>query len=127
MKTLIDRMADAVQCQLLRGKHCGSVASGGSNCDEVTAYLDGLMVNFGAFVTGSEGAVMMQGPAAFEAAEKRAFLLGKSIAEDIRNKRDYAEQRKVHEGISEHFKSLVKMNKDNWEHEYEYWSQLNWK
>jgi multimeric flavodoxin WrbA len=127
MKTLIDRMADAVHCQLLRGKYCGSVASGGSNSDEVTAYLNGLMVNFGSFVTGSVGSVMMQGPAAFEAAEKKAFQLGKSLSEDIRNKRDYAEQRKMQEGIAEHFKSLVKMNKDNWEHEYEYWSRLGWK
>jgi multimeric flavodoxin WrbA len=127
MKAFIDRMADAVHCQLLRGKYCASVASGGSNSDEVTTYLDGLMVTFGAFVTGSVGAVMMQGPAAFEAAEKKAFQLGKSLAEDIRNKRDYAEQRTIHEGIAEHFKSLVKMNKDSWEHEYEHWSRLGWK
>jgi multimeric flavodoxin WrbA len=127
MKTLIDRMADAVHCQLLRGKYCCSVASGGSNSDEVTTYLDGLMVNFGAFVTGSVGAVMMQGPGALEDAEKKAFQLGKSLAEDIQNKRDYSEQRKIHEGVSEHFKALVKMNKDNWEHEYEYWNRLDWK
>jgi multimeric flavodoxin WrbA len=127
MKALIDRMADAVHCQLLRGKYCGSAASGGSNSDEVTSYLDGLMVNFGAFVTGSVGSVMMQGPEAFEAAEKKAFLLGKTLAKDIQSKRDYVEQRKIHEGVSEHFKSLVKMNKDSWEHEYEYWSRLGWK
>ncbi len=36
MKTFIDRMADAVHCQLLRGKYCCSVSSGGSNYDQVT-------------------------------------------------------------------------------------------
>ena len=127
MKTLIDRMADAVHCQLLSGKYCGSVASGGSNCDQVTDYLDGLMVNFGAYVTGSVGVVMSQGPAAMEEAEKKAFALGRSLAGDIQNKRDYMEQRKIQEGIREHFKALVKMNKDSWVHEYEHWNSLNWK
>ena len=126
MKTFIDRMADAVHCQLLSGKYCASVASGGSNYDQVTTYLDGLMINFGAFVTGSIGVAMNQGPGAMEEAEKKATLLGKSLAEDIRVKRDYIEQRKMHEEIREHFKALVKMNKDSWEHEYEYWNRLNW-
>ncbi|OYV11040.1 MAG: iron sulfur flavoprotein [Methanosaeta sp. NSP1] len=126
MKTLIDRMADAVHCQLLTGKYCASVASGGSNFDQVTTYLDGLMINFGAFVTGSIGVAMNQGPAAMEEAEKKATLLGKSLAEDIRIKRDYIEQREMQEEIREYFKALVKMNKDSWEHEYEYWNRLNW-
>lgn len=42
MKTLIDRMADAIHCQLLTGKYCCNVASGGNNYDQVTTYLDGL-------------------------------------------------------------------------------------
>ena len=126
MKTLIDRMADAIHCQLLAGKYCCSVASGGSNYDQVTNYLDGLMINFGAFVTGSAGAVMSQGPKAQEEAEKKASVLGKSLAEDIRAKRDYIEQRKMQEEIREHFKMLVKMNKESWVHEYEFWNRLNW-
>lgn len=127
MKTFIDRMADAVHCQLLTGKYCANVASGGSNFDQVTTYLDGIMLNFGAFVTGSVGASMNQGPAALEETEKKAFLLGKSLAEDIRVKRDYIEQREMQEEIREYFKCLVKMNKESWEHEYEYWNRLNWK
>jgi len=127
MKTLIDRMADAVHCQLLSGKYCVSVASGGSNYDQVTTYLDGLMLNLGASVTGSAGAAMNQGPNAQEEAEKKAFLLGKSLAEDIRSKRDYVEQRKMHEENREYFKKLVKMNKENWEHEYEHWNSINWR
>jgi len=127
MKTLIDRMADAVHCQLLSGKYCISVASGGSNYDQVTTYLDGLMLNLGASVTGSAGAAMNQGPNAQEEAEKKAFLLGKSLAEDIRIKRDYIEQRKMQGEIRDYFMKLVKMNKESWEHEYEYWNKLDWK
>ena len=62
-----------------------------------------------------------------EEAEKKAFTLGKSLAEDIRIKRDYIEQREMQEEIREHFKALVRMNKESWEHEYEYWNRLNWK
>jgi multimeric flavodoxin WrbA len=61
MKALIDRMAEAVHCQLLTGKYCCVAATGGSNHDQVTEYLAALMMNFGAFVTGSVGAAMSQG------------------------------------------------------------------
>jgi len=127
LKTLIDRMADAVHCQLLTGKYCCSLATGGSNYDQVTSYLDSLMVNFGAFVTGSAGAEMSKGPAALEEGERKARDLGRALVEDIRTKRDYIEQRKVQEDIRSHFKELVRMNKDNWEHEYEHWNSINWR
>ena len=126
MKTLIDRMADAVHCQLLTGKYCCSVASGGSNYDQVTVYLDALMLNFGAFVTGSVGAAMSSGPAGMEEAEKKAVQLGRSLAGDISAKSDYIEQRKMQEETREYFKRLVKMNKESWEHEYEYWNSIGW-
>ncbi len=126
MKTLIDRMADAVHCQLLQGKYCCNVATGGSNFDQVTTYLDGLMMNFGSFVSGSVGAIMSQGPKAMEDAEKKAFQLGKTLAEDVKTKRDYIEQREMQEEIREYFKNLVKMHEKDWEHEYEYWNQLKW-
>ena len=127
LKTLIDRMADAVHCQLLTGKYCCSLATGGSNYDQVTGYLDSLMVNFGAFVTGSAGAEMSKGPRALEEVERKSRDLGRALVEDIRTKRDYVEQRKVQEGIRSHFKELVRMNKDNWEHEYEHWNSINWR
>lgn len=126
MKTLIDRMADAIHCQLLTGKYCCSVATGGNNYDQVTTYLDGLMMNFGAFAIGSTGALMSKGPGSLEEAEKKAFQLGRALADDVRLKRDYIEQREMQEETRNYFKALVKMNKDNWEHEYEYWNQINW-
>ena len=70
---------------------------------------------------------MAQGPDAIEDAVKRSFMLGKSLVEDIRTKRDYVEQSAIHSMTREHFKSLVKMNKDSWVHEYEHWNSLNWK
>ena len=127
MKTLIDRMADAVHCQLFTGKYCCNVASAGHGHEQVTDYLNGIMINFGAFVTGSTGASMSEGPQAVEEAEKKAFQLGKSLAEDIKGKRDYISQREMQEENRRYFMNLVKRNKAEWEHEYEYWNKLNWK
>lgn len=126
MKTLVDRMADAIHCQLLTGKYSCAVATGGSNSDQVTEYLSGIILNFGSFVTGNVGVKMSEGPKAFEAAEKKAFELGKSLAGDISAKRDYIEQREMLEENREFFKRLVKMHQKDWEHEYEYWNRLNW-
>lgn len=126
MKTLIDRMADAVHCQLLTGKYCCVAATGGGNQDQVTEYLAGLMMNFGAFVTGSVGAVISQGPKAMEEALRKARELGAALAEDVRVQRDYIEQREAQEERRDYFKALVKMHKEDWEHEYEYWNRLNW-
>jgi len=127
MKTLIDRMSDAIHCQLLTGKYCCSVATGGNNYDQVTTYLDGLLLNFGAFVSGSAGVKMSQGPAALDEAEKKASMLGIALAEDVRIRRDYIEQREMLEENRKYFQALVKRNQKEWEHEYEYWNQLNWR
>lgn len=70
---------------------------------------------------------MSKGPGALEEGERKSRDLGRALVEDIRIKRDYVEQRKVQEGIRSYFKELVRMNKDNWEHEYEYWNSINWR
>jgi hypothetical protein len=126
MKTLVDRMADAIHCQLMTGKYSCCIATGGSNYEQVTEYLSGIILNFGSFVTGSVGAKMSEGPTAMEDAVKRAFELGKSLAGDISARRDYIEQREMLEENREYFKRLVKMHQKDWEHEYEYWNRLNW-
>jgi multimeric flavodoxin WrbA len=54
MKTMIDRMADAVHCQLLTGKYTVNVATSGGTgqYEQVTDYLNEIMLNFGSFITG---------------------------------------------------------------------------
>ncbi len=127
MKTLVDRMSDAIHCQLLTGKYSCIVCSGGGNFDQVTDYMSGVLLNFGSFVTGSTGAIISQGPKSFDEAEKKAFDLGKTLAEDISIKRDYVEQREMLEDTREYFKKLVRIHEKDWEHEYEYWNRLNWR
>ncbi|HWQ20070.1 MAG TPA: flavodoxin family protein [Methanotrichaceae archaeon] len=127
LKTLLDRMADAIHCQLLTGKYSVNVGTaGGPHYDQVTEYMNAIMLNFGSFVTGSVGVGMSQGPEAFEDALKRAFEMGKALARDIKTKRDYIEQREMLEENRKYFMALVKRNKAEWEHEYEYWNKINW-
>ena len=127
LKTLIDRMADAIHCQLFTGKYSCSVATaGGSKYDEVTDYLNGLLMNFGSFVTGGVGGSVSGGLQVMEKTEKGAFNLGKALAEDIKVRRDYIEQRETLEESRAYFKKLVEIHKEEWEHEYEYWNRLKW-
>jgi multimeric flavodoxin WrbA len=127
LKTVIDRMADTIHCQLFAGKYSCSVATGEGNYDQVTSYLDQLLIGFGSFVTGNLGAVLNQGPTALEEAEKKAFLLGKALVEDIKIKRDYADQRQIHDGTRKYFQTLVKMHGKEWPHEYAHYEKLGWK
>jgi multimeric flavodoxin WrbA len=125
LKTLLDRMADAIHCQLLTGKYSVNVAtSGGLGKDQqVTEYLTEVMLTFGSFVTGSVGASMAAGPEALAEAEERAFHLGETLAEDIRTGKKYPEQEQALEETRKYFQNLVRMNKDEWVHEYEYWNR----
>ena len=127
MKTLIDRMAYAVHCQLFAGKYTVNVAtSGGVGRDrQVTKYLDTLMLTFGSFITGSTGVSVRLGPEAMEAAERKSFRLGKKLAEDIRTRRVYTKQANIHRQIEEYFRQLVTMNKNEWVHEHEFWSRAS--
>lgn len=124
MKTLIDRMADTIHCQLLTGKYGVSVATaGGPASREVTDYLSGLFMAFGASAVGAVGASPAV-PGAMEAAEKDALPLGKSLVEAIKTTRVYPEQQAIHKQIRQQFKQLVAMNQRIWKHEFEYWQTL---
>lgn len=128
MKTIIDRMADAIHCQLLTGKYSVNVATaGGLGQDkQVTEYLDEIMLNFGSFVTGSTGVSIRSGPRASENAVKKAYKLGISLAEDIRTRKIYRKQKRRHEENRRYFQNLVKLYKDEWVHEYKYWDTKSW-
>ena len=121
MKALIDRMSDAVHCQLLTGKYVCSVATaGGPAHQEVTEYLNRLLIGFGAWAVGSVGASPgSQGT--MDAAEPEALALGRTLVESIRAKRVYPEQEPIHAETRSRFKHLVTLNKDLWQHEWEHW------
>lgn len=128
MKTMIDRMADAIHCQLLAGKYSVNVAASGGRGQylQVTEYLNEIMLNFGSFITGSIGVSIRSGPGVFQGAEKKAFLLGCTLAEDIKVRKIYRTQKRRHEQNKKYFQNLVATHKGEWIHEYEYWDKKGW-
>lgn len=125
LKTVIDRMADAIHCQLLEGKYSVAVATaGGPGQDRlVTDYLSTVMLNFGSFITGSVGVSIRAGAKSFESAKKKAFLLGEALARDIESCRVYKTQATAHRETRAYFRDLVMMHKEDWAHEYKYWEK----
>ena len=124
MKTMLDRMADTTHCQLLAGKYgCSVATSGGPAFDEVTDYLNRILIGLGANSVGKVGA-SPRFPDQMEAAERQAFALGQELVKAIQTKKVYPDQEAVHQEMREHFKALVEMNKDFWTHEYEHWKRM---
>jgi len=128
MKTMIDRMADAIHCQLLIGKYSVSVTTAGALDQDrlVAEYLNEIMLNFGSYVTGSVGVSIRSGPKALEKANEKASTLGEALADDIKEGKVYKKQRKVFKKNRKYFQDLVKMHKDEWPHEYKYWKETDW-
>ena len=129
MKTMIDRMADAVHCQLLTGKYTVNIATSGGtgHYKQVIDYMDEIMLNFGSFITGSAGVSTRQGIKAWANTGTKAFLLGETLADNIKEKKKYANQSKIFKDNRKYFQDLVKLNKYLWIHEYRYWDKLKWK
>ncbi|HOI57570.1 NAD(P)H-dependent oxidoreductase [Methanoculleus sp.] len=122
IKTMLDRMADAIHCQVFTGKYgCAVATAGGSGADEVVAYLNGVLRTLGATTVGGVGVVLGGDPETIVPAEGRAYELGKRLAQAIANKETYPEQERFHAAMQERMQALVTANKDRWQHEYDYW------
>ena len=128
MKTIIDRMADAVHCQLLTGKYTVNIATSGGagQYKQVLDYLDEVMLNFGSFIIGGAGVSARQGIKAWANAGTKAFRLGEILADNIGKKKNYVMQSKRFRDNRKYFQDLVKLNKHLWIHEYNYWDRISW-
>ena len=122
MKVVFDRMADCIHCQMFSGKYgCAVCTAGGSNELEVAGYMNRVLASLGAQVVGSVGVAFRGNPDAILPGEKKAYELGRTLAEAILTKRDYPDQQANLSARSEYFCQLVAANKDRWTHEYEWW------
>ena len=127
LKAVFDRLADAIHCQMFRGKYgCSVCTAGGSNHDEVVRYMNHVLISLGATAVGGVGAAVGRDPAALPKAEEDAEMLGKILAESIRGEHRYPEQEKIHRERQDYFSRLVKANKDVWTHEYEWHVEKGW-
>lgn len=125
LKTLLDRMADAIHCQQFAGKYgCAVCTAGGSYADEVADYMNMTLLHLGATTVGKVAVLVGADPKAIEGGEKQAKELGKKLVESIKTKYKDPAQEKVHRERKEYFKRLVSFNKDLWKHEYDFWKGL---
>jgi multimeric flavodoxin WrbA len=128
IKTMLDRMADAIHCQMFVGKYgCAVSTAGGSGADAIVDYLNGVLQTLGATTVGGVGVVLGSDPEeAIVPAERRAYELGKKLVTAIEEKTTSPEQEELRTEIFERMRALVTANKDRWHHEYNHWKERGW-
>ena len=108
VKTLFDRMSGALLSQKFTGKFACSVATaGGPDAGEVTEYMDHVIQELGANITGSVGASTGMDPGALEAALPEARELGRTLVRSIRGEITYPDQDRMHEETRKFFSRLT--------------------
>ncbi len=123
MKALFDRSAHFIHCKRLLGKYiAGVVTSGSGQNKEVLDYMGFYGHTCGAQYSGGVSSLQKL----TEDKKEEAFLLGKKLASDIKEKKLYPQQEKIIEAGREHFARIIKLRKDEWQDEYKYWVQKGW-
>jgi len=123
MKALWDRASHFIHCRRLLGKYIAGVVSSGSGQDKaVLDYIHYYANTCGALYTGGISSCT---PINKKKAEE-AVNLGNKLILDIQEKRILPEQIKVIEGFKDHFKNVMRMRKDDWVEEYQYWLNKSW-
>ncbi|MCX5753080.1 MAG: flavodoxin family protein [Candidatus Krumholzibacteria bacterium] len=123
MKTLLDRSSHFIHCKRLLEKYvAGVVTSGSGFADMVLEYIGYYGRTCGAQYSGGVSAVRAFG----QDKKEEAFRLGKKMAADMRTKRSYPEQMKVIEESRKHFARVMKLRKNEWLEEYQYWVEKGW-
>jgi len=127
LKTMIDRLADAIHCQMLVGKYgCTVSTAGGSGISEVLHYMSYFLNELGVVTVGEVGVAIGQDSGALESAIVEATDLGKTLADAIHSKRTYVDQESAIAERGAFFRQLVKANKEAWRHQYDYWMERGW-
>jgi multimeric flavodoxin WrbA len=127
LKTVIDRMADAIHCQLFSGKYgCAVTTSGGSGDADVLDYMNHFLNELGVVTVGEVGVALDRNPAALDAAINEASTLGTTLVESIKTTRAYPAQEKEIAQRRAFFSQLIEANKEDWAHQYEYWMEKGW-
>jgi len=123
MKTLFDRSAHFIHCKRLLGKYVAGVVSSGSGQDkEVLEYMSFYGRVCGAQYSGGVSSRRDLG----EDKKSEAFQLGKKLASDIQQKKQYPAQIKFLEDNKQYFARVIELRKGEWLEEYQYWVEKGW-
>lgn len=127
MKALFDRLADAIHCQMLLGKFgCSVCTAGGSGEKGVVGYMNTVLSTLGVTVVGGVGVAIGGDQSALGRAEKDSRELGKRLARSIRGEISYPELEEAHRQRREYFCRLVKTQRKNWTHQYDWYVRMGW-
>jgi multimeric flavodoxin WrbA len=127
LKTLFDRMANAIHEQLFDGKYGLTLTTaGGSGDDIVLGAMNTFIGRCGGMVVGSASALGRDGPEGMEAAIKRSRRLGKELVKAIKAKKKYPEQAAAHREWKDRFVFSLRANKEKWAHNYRHWVEKGW-
>ncbi len=127
MKLFIDRTGDAKHCMLFLGKYAMSVATANnSSVDDTIRYMNSYLTGNGAYVIGGVGVSMPNVPGKLDDGVKKAYDMGKDMANAISTKRQYPDQKAAHDDFIRNFKSTIMHNKDTWKHEHDYYVKKGW-
>ncbi len=123
MKALFERSAHFIHCKRLLGKYVAGVVSSGSGQNkEVLDYIEYYANTCGAQYSGGASCGIESGKAQID----EAYVLGKRLARDIREKRAYPQQLELIERGRKHFRQIIKLRKNDWQQEYAYWLDKGW-
>jgi len=123
MKALFDRSSHFIHCKRLLGKYIVAVVSSGSGQDkEVLDYIKFYAHTCAAQYSGgiSSAAYLVQDKM------EEAAKLGRKLALDIKEKRTYPDQIGLIENGKQHFREIIKLRKNEWKEEYQYWLDKGW-
>ncbi len=124
MKTLFDRLADAIHCQLLSGKFgCSVSTTHSSGGEEVVTYMNHILNWLGVGVVGGVWAAHGYDSRALERGEEEAQALGRTLAEAIQGTRQFPEQEALLAQIREDFRTIVLEGKDQFPYDYYSWKE----
>jgi multimeric flavodoxin WrbA len=124
LKAVLDRCAGPIHTQEWRGKYAAAVVTSGSGgSEEVEAYLLRALRMSGFSTVGSVGALgwQMANPETRPSHLAAAMAVGATLVDAIRTRRHYPDQAAEREVIMNRMHDLVRMQKDRWVHEYEFW------
>lgn len=123
MKALLDRSAHFIHCKRLLEKYVAGVVTSGSGFAEMVLEYIGYYGHIcGGQYSGGVSAMRAFG----QDKKEEAFQLGKRMAADMRVKKLYPEQMKLIEENKEHFARIIKLRKNDWQEEYQYWVERGW-
>jgi len=123
MKTLFDRSSHFIHCKRLAGKYVAGVVTSGSG-DE------GWVLNYIGYYANVCGAKFSGGVSSSARPGREnmseAYKLGRALASDIKEKKNYSGQAKIIENGRKHFGKIMSARKEDWVEEYRYWLDRGW-